>query len=235
MGTIIFILFLLLTIAAITSQLAKRPKRRLTDQEIFRRFPSSQFDGLFAEKRAEEVRALAEEEARLGEIAVRRRLLERAAAGELEALDKAQAFGDAQFYQEVLRTISIQADGNPEILQSIVRHIVDSQELRSGSEFADAMAAFWIKSPDRYSLADALHLAALADDAAVFQRTIEMASKLWREGRIEKVSAENFLATVESAYWLIASEVRNSGSGFLLKQAIADVRRQLAAANRRSA
>lgn len=235
MGTIIFILFLLLTIAAITLHLSKRPKRQLPDQETFRHFPASQFDGLFAEQRAEEIRALTEEEARHRETAVRQQLLKRAAKGDLKALNEAQAFGDALFYQEVLRTISTQADGNPEILQSIVKYIIDSQELRSGSEFAEAMAEFWIKSPEQYSLADMLHLAVLADDAAVFQRAIETALKLWRESRIEKVSAKNFLATVESAYWLITSEVRNSGPGFLLKQAIADVRRELAAANRQSA
>jgi hypothetical protein len=80
-----------------------------------------------------------------------------------------------------------------------------------------------------------LCLAALADDEAVFKLTLNTALKLWREDRIAKVSATDFLATVESAYWLIASEVRTSGSGFLLKQAIADVRRALAAADRRPA
>ncbi|MDQ3013179.1 MAG: hypothetical protein M3X11_21040, partial [Acidobacteriota bacterium] len=124
---------------------------------------------------------------------------------------------------------------NPKVLQSIAEHIVNSQELRSSREFAETMIDLWSKSPEQYSLANMLYLAGIADDAAVFKRAINAALTLWRDGRIEKVSAKEFLAMVESAYWLIAGEVRTSGSGFLLKQAIADVRRELAAANRRSA
>lgn len=56
----------------------------------------------------------------------------------------------------------------------------------------------------------------------------------WREGRVSKVSPTDILATIESGYWLISSEARLSGSGFLLKKAIAEVRRELAAAARHS-
>jgi len=232
MNTILFISLLLLVATAIAFRFSKR---RLPAPEISRPRPASQFDGLFAERHAEQAKAMAEETARLSEKAMRDQLLERAAKGEVGMLDEAHALGDAQVYGQVLQAIHTQADGNPEVLRSIAGHIIGSQRLRSSSGFSEAMIELWSISPDRDSLAEMLRLAALADDVAVFRRAINAALLAWREGRVEEVSAKEVLATVESAYWLIAGEVRTSGAGFLLKQAIADVRRELAAADRRSA
>lgn len=232
MSTFIFILFLLLTTAAIAARFTKRQPKH---QETSRHLPASQFDGLLAKQRAEEVKALAEEEAELRDAAVRKHLLERAVQGGAEVLNEAQEFNDPQFYNQVLQAIFTQADGNPKLIQSTVEYIVANQKLRSSREFAEAVLALWADSPSQFSLADVLCLAALADDEAVFKQALNTALELWREDRIEKVSAQSFLATVESAYWLVASEVRSSGSGFLLKQAIAEARRALAAANRQSA
>src|SRR5262249_189211 len=105
--------------------------------------------------------------------------------------------------------------------------------LRSSGEFAAMMIERLSAAPDQSSLVCMLHLAALSDDAAVFERAVETALKLFSEGRSPQVSAEDFLTTVETAYWLIEAEVRSSGSGFLLKRLVADVRRELAAAARR--
>ena len=97
------------------------------------------------------------------------------------------------------------------------------------------MIGQWSKSFDQRSFVDMLYLAALSDDVAIFKRAVEVSSRRFVAGGLPQVSARDFLATVESAYWLVATEVRYSGSGFLLKRLIADVRRELAAAPRRSA
>ncbi|MEK7832742.1 MAG: hypothetical protein AAB401_16735 [Acidobacteriota bacterium] len=194
-----------------------------------------QFDGLFAEQRAEESRQLAIAEAKLRDEENRQRLLNRAAEGDESALDEACKLGDAPFYAEVLWTLAEQAKGDTELLRGIAEYIVDSRELRSSIEFAETMLGHWSVSVSQRSLADMLYLSALADDTEVFKRGINEALKLWRADLRTKVSAKDFLTTVESAYWLMSGEVRYSGSGFILKQAIADVRRQLAAANRWSA
>jgi len=235
MSTIIFISLLLLAASAIALRFSTR---RMPGPETSRQLPASRFDGLFAERHADEASALAEEDARLHEQATRDRLLERAANVEIKVLDEAHAAGDALVYKEVLQAVFTQADGNPKILHLIAGHIVDSQELRSSSEFAETMIDVWNGPANvggQYPLSDMICLAALADDAAVFNRAINAARSAWREGRIEKVSAKELLDLIESAYWLIASDVRSSGAGFLLKQVIADVRRALAAANRQSA
>ncbi|HKC84916.1 MAG TPA: hypothetical protein VKG02_03005 [Blastocatellia bacterium] len=232
MDTIFIISILLLAVAVF----ALRRRKRLTPpkEPDFLSEPR-RFDGLFAEQHAEEMRLLEQAEAERSVREERRRLLGRAAEGDKTALDDAHTFGDAEFYREILRTLAAHADGDEEALRSIAERIVDSRALRSSGEFAAMIIERLGAAPDRSSLVRALHLAALSDDAAVFKRAVETASNLLGEGRLPQVSAEDFLAAVEGAYWLIDAEVRSSGSGFLLKRLIADVRRGLAAASRRSA
>ena len=231
MNTLLFISILLLAAATFALQLWNR--RSPPKEPDFFPEPTS-FDGLFAEQHAEEMKLLAQAEAERRVREERRRLIGRAAEGDKTALDDAHTLGDAEFYREILRTLVAHADGDEEALRSIAAHIVDSSALRSSGEFATMIIGRLSAAPDRGSLVRALHLAALSDDAAVFKRAVETASNLFGEGRLPQVSAEDFLATVEGAYWLIDAEVRSSGSGFLLKRLIADVRRGLAAASRRS-
>lgn len=206
--------------------------RNAMDEGTPSRLTAFQFDGLFAEQQAEESRQLAIAEARLRDEDHRQQLLNLAADGEESALDEAGNLADREFYAQVLQTLAAQANGNSEQLRSIAEYIVDSQKLRSSSEFAETMLDLWPVPISQRSLADMLYLAALADDPAMFQRTVSKAIQLWRVDLRSKVSAKDVLATVESAYWLISGEVRYSGQGFLLKQAIAEVRRELATANR---
>ncbi|MBL8189449.1 MAG: hypothetical protein JNK38_15675 [Acidobacteria bacterium] len=206
--------------------------RNAMDEGTPSRLTAFQFDGLFAEQQAEESRQLAIAEARLRDEDHRQQLLNLAAEGEESALDEAGNLADREFYAQVLQTLAAQANGNTERLRSIAEYIVDGQKLRSSSEFAETMLDLWNVPISQRSLADMLYLVALADDPAMFQRTVSKAIQLWRSDLRSKISAKDFLATVESAYWLISGEVRYSGQGFLLKQAIADVRRELATANR---
>jgi hypothetical protein len=230
MNTILFISILLLAVAAFALH---RRKLRTAPKEPDS-FPEQRsFDGLFAEQHAEEMKLLEQAEAERSAQEERRRLLSRATEGDKTALDEAHMRG-GEFYREILRTIVAHAEGDEEELRSIAEHIVDSRALRSGGEFAAMMIERLSAAPDQSSLACMLHLAALSDDAAVFKRAVEVALNLFGEGRLPGLSAEDFLATVESAYWLIEAEVRSSGSGFLLKRLIVDVRRGLAAASRRS-
>lgn len=196
---------------------------------------SRNFDGLFAEQHAEEERRLAHAEAERLLEEERRSLIERAEQGDETALYDAHNLGEDTVYREVLRSLVAQAEGQEEILRSIAEYIVDSRVLRSSGELATAMIGKWGKSLDQRSFADMIYLAALSDDVAIFKRAVEVSMQRFFEGRLPQLSSKNFLATVESAYWMVATEVRYSGSGFLLKQLIAEIRRKLATASRRSA
>ena len=232
MNTLMIIAILLLAVAAlIFSQLNRRPLLKVSSPPTGPR----QFDGLFAEQRESEARLLAQAEAKLRAEEEQARLLQRAAEGEVTALDEAHERKDDNLYREALSALIIHADGNQEVLQSIAKHILESKRLRSISELALMMIEVWSRSLDRGSMIDMLYLSALSDDCETFQRAIETTTKEWCIGRLSGVTSKEILDAIESAYWLIAPEVRYSGSGFLIKRGIADVRRELAAADRRSA
>jgi hypothetical protein len=192
------------------------------------------FDGLFAVERAEDLKALARAEAELRARQARERLVARATNGDETALDDAHKLGDKEAYGGALAALIAQAEGSTERLRFLAEYIVDSAELPASCEFAETMIEVYQASLDRRSLADMLHLAALTGDAEFYRRTVETVMAQWREGRVSKLSATDILVTIVSGYWLISSEARLSGSGFLLKKAIAEVRRELAAAARRS-
>jgi hypothetical protein len=196
---------------------------------------SKTFDGLFAERHEEEARALAKAEAELREEEERAALLARAYVGDETALDEAHARGNRELYDEVLDALVAQGEGDAERLRAIAEYIVDSGGLRATPGFAATMIEAYDRRLDQRSLADMLYLAALSDDAAVFERAVVAARARFRLGRIPRLSPRDFIATVECGYWLISAETRYSGAGFVLKQLIAGLRRELAAAARLSA
>jgi hypothetical protein len=229
---LISISILLLAIAAFYLSKLNRPR---SSTKKFSVTESRQFDGLFTEQHAAETRLLEQAEAIRRAEDERERLLRRAARGEVSALRDAHEKSDSELYHDVLQRLVARTGGKTALLRSIAQYIVDSGKLRSTSEFAQTMIEQLSRSLDRQSLTDMICLAALSDDAATFQNAVDLSLKQWRAGKLPQVSAKDLLNITESAYWLIAAEVRCSGSGFLLKQAIANVRRELAAANRQSA
>jgi hypothetical protein len=196
--------------------------------------PPRRFDGLFAEQHEAEMRLRSQADARLSAEEERNRLIRRASEGDLYALDLAHAKGDADLYRAVLHGLVAQAGGDGERLRSLAEYVVDGKVLRASARFSHVIIELWGNSLDRRSLHYMLCLSALSDDDSSFLKAIDTAIEQWRLGRVKSVSAKDLLATIECAYWLISSEVRDSGSGFVVKQAISGIRRELAAANPRS-
>lgn len=157
----------------------------------------------------------------------RRALLVRAAAGEHSALEEAQATGDPVFYDEVLNVLVERADSDPKLL-ALVSHISRSDgHLRISRRLAERFIESYERAPDRAATMKMLHVAALTNDAGVYQAAIETASQFWRDRRLTGISADELRQLVEGEFWLLAPEVRNSGAGFLLKRTLARLRRQL--------
>jgi hypothetical protein len=232
MGTIIFISILLLLVSLFALSILHRQRGRRRPPLIVRQ---PHFRSLFADEYEAEAIRLQEAEAKERAREKRRQLRERASKNDLRVLDEAHNQGDPDFYRDALRRLVAATGGKPEALHAISRHIVESGTLRSSCEFAQTMIEQLSRSLDRQSLTEMLYLAALCDDAATFQTAVDLAVKNWREGKLHNLRAKDILTTTESAYWLIASNERDSGSSFLIKQAIANVRRELAAATSQSA
>jgi hypothetical protein len=159
----------------------------------------------------------------------RRALLRRAGAGDKEALRDAHANADAALYDEVLNILVERADSEKRLL-ALVSYIARSDEhLRVNSLLAEKFIESWKASPDRNETAKMLHIAALANEANVYQAAIETAYQFWRDRKLQQISATELRQLIESEFWILAPAVRNSGAGFVLKRKLAQLRRKLAA------
>lgn len=153
-------------------------------------------------------------------------LIERAGQGDLTTL--ASARNDAALYQEILNVLidACERQGNT---AALVRHIVKSDDLRGNVRLAERVIAAWQAAPDRRSTVDLLHIAALADDANAYGRTVDLVVDAFKKGRLNTFSAAELLALFESQLWVLALDAQRGGAGFALKQQLAEVRRDLAA------
>ncbi len=157
-------------------------------------------------------------------------LLSRAAAGDNKAADEAHKNFDRRVYDEILRALVKQADSDARLV-SVLSHITRN-ELPVSKELAQAAIKSWENSPDRGSTSRTLHITALADNARLYQSTVESALKFWRAGLLLGVSAAELRALFDGEFWVLSTKTRNSGAGFILKRALAKARRELEAATR---
>ena len=156
------------------------------------------------------------------------RLLELAKRGERSALDEAHATGEADLYDRVLSELVTQADTESKLL-SLASHVTRN-ELPVNAPLAKAMITSWQRAPDRSGTAKALHFAALSDDPDIYRKAVENALQLWREAKLADISAVELRALFDGEFWILSSRSRSSGAGFVLKQTLADARRELEAA-----
>ena len=57
-----------------------------------------------------------------------------------------------------------------------------------------------------------LHVAALADDANIYQAAIETAYQFWRDQKLTGILADELRQLMESEFWILSPAVRNSGA-----------------------
>ena len=160
---------------------------------------------------------------------LRDELLDRARSGDKTTLQEAQA-EDPQLYKEVLDTLVSGAESDAALL-SLVSHITRN-DMRVNGKLAERFIASCVGDLDRGKVAKMLHVAALSDDAAVYQRAVETALESWRNSSLSGISAQELRAILEGEFWILSSPTRSSGAGFLLKRALAGARRELDAAHR---
>lgn len=173
----------------------------------------------------------ANQDPELGESApqtTRELLLKRAASGDNTALDEAQKNFDRNTYDEILAALVLHADSDARLL-SVLTHVTRN-ELPISKALAEAGIRSWKKSPDRGSTSRTFHITALADDPGLYQATVDSALEFFRKGILVDVSAAELRALFDGEYWVLSSETRSSGAGFILKRSLAKARRELEAA-----
>ena len=222
MIAVIVICFLALTAAALTLFLWQRPSPGTnTDREI----APPRFAGLFSsgESSASAANANATEILRL-----RANLFDRARAGDVATLSEAHSTEDSALYREVLDALIDSASDNHERFRGLVSHISKSDELRANKQLAEHSMKAWETAPDRRSTIEMMHIAALSDDAAVYQHAVELVIAHWQKGELIEFSGPELIELFDSQFWILAPEARGGGAGFALKRKLAGIRRELA-------
>ncbi len=231
MNLITFISILSFAILAVACLIKMNRQRSHILYESQKNLPRH-FAGLFAEQNEVELRLFAQPQSQLSDEEDRDKLLKRASEGDMFTLDVSHAKADVDLYREVLNRLVAQTGGNAERLRSLAEYVVDGKGLRSSVGFSRVIIELWGDTLDRRSLHYMLCLSALSDDEPTFLKAVDTALKQWRLGRLKLDSSKDLLAIIECSYWLISPEI--TGNGFVVQQTISGVRRELAAANRRS-
>jgi hypothetical protein len=228
MVTILITSFFILAILAIAIYFWQKPAAS-TEAEALRPPPGR---GLFIDGTPGGqalAKAEAESKATANAVAQHAELVARAKGGERSVLQEARNSGDADLYNEALNLLVAGADSDPKLLALV--SYVTRHELRVNKKLAERVIDSYKSAPDRSSTAKTLHVAALSDDAAVYQSAVETALKFWRERRLSEISQQELRSILEGEFWILSSPTRSSGAGFLLKRTLAAARRELEAAH----
>jgi len=124
----------------------------------------------------------------------------------------ATATGDEQ---QVLTTTARNTTEDPGNSKPLPNELIDS----------------WRKSPNRASTTRLLHTAALSDDANTYCNTVELVLDVWQDGGISGMLAAELQNLLNSEFWLLSANTRNSGAGFVLKRTLSRAKRELERAN----
>ncbi len=157
-------------------------------------------------------------------------LIKRAQSGDQSALHEAHANRNADLYDRVLTELVQLADTDAKLL-GLMSHVAQN-ELPVNEDLARATLHSWQQSPSRAGTAKALHFAALSDNAVVYDDAVKAAMQLKRAGKLNDISTDELKTLFDGEFWVLSSNTRSSGAGFVLKQTLASARRELEAAPR---
>lgn len=152
-------------------------------------------------------------------------LLELARSGDKKALDEAHALNDRALYDEVLNILVDQVDSEAKVL-SLVSYVT-RHEFPVNKALAQKTIDYWKGSLDRNTTAKLLHIAALSDDAQIYGQAVEVVLDTWREGKLQDISAAELHSLFNGEFWVLSSNARSSGAGFMLKQTLSTAKREL--------
>jgi hypothetical protein len=192
-----------------------------TSQTVELPLPPKPSTGLFSDYQPAELPAATEEP--------HNAIIELAITGDKKALHDAHAINDRALYNEVLNTFVAHTDTEAQLL-SLVSYVTRN-ELPVNKTLAQKTIDHWRQSLDRNSTAKLLHIAALSDDASVYGHAVEVVLNSWREGKLQDVSAIELQSLFNGEFWLLSSNTRSSGAGFVLKRTLSTAKRELELTN----
>lgn len=228
MVTLLITSFFILAFAAVAIYLWQKPANSKAHSVL----PPPPGGALFIDGTTEQqALALADAAAQATAATTERRaeLIARAQAGQKAVLQMPELSADRELYDEALALLAAGADSDPKLLSLV--SFVTRHELRVNQSLATSMIAAFRRAPDRNATAKTLHIAALSDDAAIYQSAVEAVMQVWHARQLRSIAALELRSILDGEFWVLSSPTRSSGAGFLLKRTLASARRELDAAS----
>lgn len=219
MVTLLITSFFILALVVVALYFWHKPASAIRSETL----PPSPGRGLFVDGTPDGLAlaaAAADADAKTSALHKRNEILERAKTGDKSTLQEAQADKDALLYEEVLNSL-VAVSSSEAALLSLVSYITRNN-FPVNRTLAEAFIDSSKSAPNRSTTAKMLHVAALSNDAAVYQKAVETALEFWRNGSLSGSSAQELRFILEGEFWILSSPTRSSGAGFLLKRALID-------------
>lgn len=219
---LIILFFVSAAVASITFLLNRRKALQPPPpQETFN--PSPNYRSLFAPDE-EELKVWQKEqdekESATKQTELRENLLRRAENSDYNSLLEAKVFGDAHLYDEVFQ-ILLQNDAD-KLIDFVTRN-----SLTANAGLVELSAKKLSENPTPDNLTKYVKLAVLTNSSEIFLQVLETTSALYKQKRLNEISGEKLIETLDSHYWSLASAVRVSDKGYLLKEKMADIRSEI--------
>ncbi len=219
----------LLIAAALRFSIVRENRRRTLEPQSAQEFEQPVYRSLFAPtaeeaagfKRFEAEKLLAAERENQ-----KRNLIRRAELGDFDVLIEANELGDSIFYRKTLDSLT---ETNKIETASFFQlaAFVSSNQLPTDKTFAQTVLAKWRENPQTYFLPTVLHISVLTESAENYLKTIEAIFDSWKQNGLKKVSANQLFAAFDAHFRLLPTSARTSGAGFLLKEKLASIRREV--------
>lgn len=230
MSTVIFSLSFLILLALIAY--AARSLRRerhsfFPATERQNQLESARFSGLFAPA-ARDLARLEQEKHHRQFAEQREKLLTWATLVDFSSLNNRPVLEDKKLFEKSW-------EDAVEILTGRTRSVEDvrlltsfclDNEINVNASLVNSFHKIWAESPDALTTSEMFRLAANVNDAELFLDVLIEAERFVKTNELPEISAAELSELAESHYWLLSQPIRSSGAGFLIKQKMADLRRE---------
>lgn len=98
--------------------------------------------------------------------------------------------------------------------------------LKEKAEKVFEFQKIWNQEPNRKNTIELIILSAQSESGELFSKTAENVLNLWKENRIENLSASDLADLLDSHFRILPQQERTSGALFWLKEEIAELKRQ---------
>lgn len=181
---------------------------------------------LFAAPDAARLAEIEREERHQKLMAEREKFFAWASLVEFDHLPNAPLIGDQPHFQDAFHILTDRAQSNDDIC-ALVAFVLKHQNSNVNHSLINKYLKIWNGSPDFRKTANLFQLVVQAKDADLFLSFLVETEQAAKNGVLTDLNLSELYELAESHYWLLPDTARISGAGFMLKQKLADVRREI--------